>query len=270
MQEQLKNIPEGSFLYDNIVIDGDRSGKERTVSSWFSRMEDFAEHETHTLFKGRTVGLVGLTNTNMKIADKNANPFYAFSPGICFNGPGINILEDSGRSRGMISLDTLTSPNLELADFWQLRLPRMCGLQIKIGQYIVAEGPAENFPACYGPYYEAGYTANTIQQTEEEGNEAASNFAFVSGDANLQSRRQFIVPEGIPKDEAIEMILIVSREAREILKRIASPYTSIPIQAANEEDGIHTLIPARFSIEGSFLGVREVQKRGELRFPGQR
>jgi hypothetical protein len=262
---QVKNVPEGAMIYDAICVDSNRQGKESQISTWFSTLSAFAEEESHILFKGRTVGNVGLQYTNLKIQDKNQNPFWAMSPGIIFKGPGVRILAED-TSPG-IDIGLLIRTNLFLSEYWEMHMPRECAVQVKVGDDIYLEGPAIDFPACYGPYYVGGAALQmSAPPATEEGEHGFANFAYVPGVPNLKDRRRFRIPFGIPKDETLEMKIIVSKDARQTLKSVlAGRYPKIPIPRENAAVNVHNKIPARFSIEGSILGVRELQQRGELR-----
>jgi hypothetical protein len=264
---QVRNVPEGAMLYDGICIDSNRQGKEAQITTWFSTMAAFAEEESHLLFKGRTVGNVGVYYTNQKLTDKNQNPFWAISPGVLFKGPGVRVLSEE-TSPG-IRVGSISRTNLFLSEYWEMQMPRECAVQIKVGDDIYLEGPAINFPACYGPYYMGGASLHMPAPPIDQADEIAfANFAYVPGVPNLKDRRRFRIPFGIPKDETLEMRIIVSRDARNMLKSILSGgarFPKIPIPKEDEAQSIHTMIPARFAIEGSILGVRELQPRGMLR-----
>lgn len=262
------NVPEGAMLYDNIVVDSNRQGKEEKINTWFSTIFDFASEESHILFKGRTVGNTGLYATNLKLTDKNQNPFWCISPGILFKGPGVRVLTEQ-TSPG-VSIGSLNRTNLFLSEYWEMHLPRECSVQVKIGDDIYLEGPAINFPACYGPYYMGGAAMHMQAPAAiSDGEHGFAHFAYVPGTPNLKDRRRFRIPFGIPKDETIEMKILVSKDARNTLKKWAASaqgvYPKIPIPKEDAAINQHTLVPARFSIEGSLLGVREVQPRGSLR-----
>ena len=269
-RQEFTDVLECEIKHDRIVIDRERTGKEANVSTFFDTFADFAAQDKHSLFKGRTVGTVGLSNTNQRMSDKNQLPFFAVSPGIRFCGPGIGITQEQ-ESRPRVVLESLNRPDLRTSHFFQVELPRLCAIELKIGQDVIAEGPAQNFPACLGAYYADGFNvSNSFQRAENTDpaakpiNTAFFNFAYVPGHPNIQNRRVFQSPIGIPKDEIIEMVLVLSREAREYLKQL--PPVSIPLAADGEPEDQYNMVPARFMVEGTFVGARSVQKRGELRF----
>jgi hypothetical protein len=269
-KNEFSDVLECEIKFDRIVIDPDRNGKEANESTFFDNFQEFAAQDKHSLFKGRTVGTVGLSNTNQRMSDKNQLPFYAVSPGIRFCGPGIGITQEL-RSQPRVKLASLTDPNLRTVHFWEVELLRMCAIELKVGQDIIAEGPAQNFPACLGAYYADGFNvcdgiprAENIDDASMGENTAFFNFGYVTGHPNIQNRRVFQTPIGIPKDEIIEMVLVLSREAREYLNQLRP--VAIPLTAHGEAVGKYNMIPARFTVEGTFVGARSVQKRGELRF----
>ena len=250
------NVPEPWMTYDSIVLSKVMYGKELGQREWFTTFKDFAAQETHSLLKGRTEGSAGLVNCNMTTADKTAWPMDAFSIGVNFKAPGTRNLSQCD-SQGKIIIADIYS-----AHYWETIFPTFCAIQFKVGNDIVAEGPALDFPPGYGATgggagWSQGESLTNLQDP------AYLNYAATQGTPAMKNRRQFFDTLDIPKGEILECLLVVSKAARTFLADLGGPYGyTIPTKNADPE--VFSNPPARYKIVVSLKGIRYVQQRGAL------
>lgn len=249
------NVVEPWALYDTIVISNTLYGAEANAGGWFTTWPLFSQRETHSFFKTRTEGTVGLPYCNLQSADSMDFAFICHSIGIAFMGP--------------CSLDTLltaqdgavpTYPDMTIGHFWTSDVPHHCGVQLKIQQDVRAEGCAIQLSPGYG----AGGGGAAFGHTDAAV-PAHADIPFISnfvtqGLPILSNRFPLPVPIGIPRTASIEAVLYVSEFLRDVFANIGGPNEIYwNTSGVNQYDGF----PARYMIQFSLFGERLVQQRGQ-------
>jgi len=259
-----KNVLEPWTIYDTLVVSRILYGKENAVPGWYTTMADMATHEVHSLLKGRTAGSAGDQYCNQKTADRNDLPFNCFSLGIAFTAPSTRILEHNPPDLRETSQPApVNFQDVFAAQWWECEFPNHCAIRFKVGQDVVAEGPALDFPPGSGPC--GGGASLVLADSEEADRLGFCNYAASQGVPTLSNRRPFFSSIGIPKDELIECELIISQEARQIMTIIGGSGDYL-IPAPNTNDVVFEHVPGRFCVQVTLRGVREVPQRGELHY----
>ena len=263
-QRKYKNVLEPWTIYDSLLVTRKFYGKENSVQGWFTNFADMAQHEVHSLLKGRTAGSAGDQYCNQKTADRNDLPFNCFSIGIAFQAPSTRILEHNApNERDPSGPVPVTLQDVFAAQWWECEFPNHCAIRFKVGQDVVAEGPALDFPPGSGPC--GGGASLVLADSVTAERLGYCNYAASQGVPSLSNRRPFFDSIGIPKDELIECELIISKEAREIMTAMAgsSDYL-IPDPGTNAQ--VFNRVAGRFAVQVTLRGVREVPQRGELHY----
>lgn len=256
------NVQESWPLYDTLFVTSTYFGQENDSLNWYNTMLAFSQQERHSFFNQRTEGTAGLQYTNKQSADTLDFAYHAYSIGVSFFSPGVRTLGNLN-----IAGDDWETIDSTLAHFWEVELPRHCALSLRVQQDIVIELPCFAAPPGYGPC--GGGSAfeheqvGRIQPNGTTPNGAywpVMNASVTSGVPIIQNRFKFNKAIEIPRTATIEGILTVSEIARATL---AQMQTQNYILNPEEETDNPVSHPARFGIQVSLLGKREVQQRAQ-------
>jgi hypothetical protein len=265
-QQFAPNVAEPWVLYDSIVIcdeDG-MYGSESTTPGFFTNFATFAAQESHTFFKTRTEGMVGLEYTNMQSADSMDFAFECYSFGCAIISPGVRV-------SGIVSEGVISGLNTGALHWFETELPRHCSVQLKINQDILCELPAMQCSPGYGMSGGGASFAHNAYEVANNDYLPVLNFAMSQGVPTMKNRWQFtkrdeqtgeIVPNPvkIPRTASVEVILIISEYARTILKTIGGPLNYL---FHNPDGTAIVTFPQRCLLQASLAGKRLVQQRAQ-------
>jgi len=252
---QFYNIPESWPIYDTITICRDLYGQESGQPGFFPSFAAFAQRSDHSLFKMRSEALAGLPYNNQASQDRVDFAFHAFSIGLAFYGP-------SWANEGIAES---TENDAIVSAFWQMDLPRYIGVEFRIGPDVKLSGTCMRLPPGYGP--RASGIAHGIDTVQENVLAPQCIVVPTQGEASIGNRFRFKPPVDLPRNETIEVKLYLSDVARYVLNQLAGPgYITWPTQFAGAEvpEFVTATKAARYGIQASLWGIREVQQRGEL------
>ncbi len=267
------NVAEPWILYDTVIISKNMYGKEISCPGWFTSFQGFAQQETHSFFKSRSEGIAGSAYNNQQSPDMMDYAFIAYSIGLTFFAPGVRLLGNLGALRTQI-LRCYSGA----AHWWEVELPNHVGVQFKIQNDVVSEGPAYDYPPGYGPSGGGGameISNGTIPNISNLLTHTAFfNNAGTQGVPIFANRHIFKEPIEIPRTSLIEGVINLGAIARSICSLNLAPTIAgvaqfpdyiIPMVDATTAPGIadYKTAPARFGIQMSLLGKRLVQQRGQ-------
>lgn len=254
MNTTYTNVAEGWGLYDTLCICGTNYGQE-SAQGFFRSFVNFAGRETHSFFKQRTEGNIGLAYTNKQSADSMDWPYTIYSIGCRFFSPVTKNL-------GSVVEGGWTEWESSIAHWWEAEMPRHCALQFKVNEDIILEAPCMALPSGYGPV-NGGTSYEHENVYEDQATEVygpVSNVVTNQGVPELTNRFKFTShPIEVAKMNTIEAILHVSTYARNILLNSAGPLSYV---FKNSEGGLDSFY-SRFGIQISLMGKRSVQQRGQ-------
>lgn len=256
--EQRLNVMESWPIYDTIIICKELFGAESNTPGFFNTFNQFAARQDHSLFKTRSEAIAGLAYNNQQSQDRVDFAYHAFSIGISFFAPS-NCLQWKGLLVGAETPETL------LSVLWTIDLPRLIGVELRIGQDVKLTGTCYRLPPGYGPFGAGATMGGDDANGSDLGDSPMPQFIFVAnqGMPDVANRFTFKPPVDIPRNETIEVKLYLSDIARQILTQIRGPESAL--QTIDETEGaLFSQIPGRFGIQASLWGIREVQQRGNL------
>lgn len=251
------NVREAWHIYDTICVDSTLLGNEEKIG-FFPSFATFGAQGQHVFFRSRTEGSAGLAYCNQTARSRSDFVFHCFAIGIHFSGPP-TYLESN-----------VAGPELGLVQdympiFWMQDLCRNCSVsfQIEQGEKVLAAG-VQLSPGYGGMVNGAACGAIDIHVGEDV---AIPEFVFLSTNGPPAPASRFWVavdkktkkplPVQIPRNSSISMVLELSEIAKTVLQNAGGPGY---IVHSNERDAF----PARYEIQASIHGFREVQQRGEL------
>lgn len=268
MPQEFFNVREAWPYFDTLIVSRELYGSEQNVGGFFTTFNAFTQRQEHSLFKIRSESLVGLMYNNQSTQDRLEFPFHAFSLGISFFAPSFmpQWIGDIPTPPTAINNDQIMS------SFWCLDLPRLIGVEFRIGQDVKLTGTPFRLPPGYGPA--GGGVGQAVQHHDNDATPAEPLVmqnqmvvAMNQGSPDISNRFTFRPPLGIPRTETIEVKILISDIAKNILDRLWGPgYMTIPqsVTVGEIDSWSHKEVPCRFGIQASLWGVREVQQRGAL------
>jgi hypothetical protein len=250
------NVVEAWPLYDSIVICPTLYGNE-FQAGWFTSLAAFGAQETHSFWKQRTEGLVGLPYTNQQSADSMDFAFVAHSVGLAIFTPTPNIegiAEPADGNAGALDL-----PDALISHWFAADLPRHMAVQLKVQQDIRVELTALQAAPGYGVC--GGGAAFPGIAAADHGDIPYISTTVSQGVPILSNRFPLPHKIGIPRTATIEGILHLSEYARHVLTGVLGPQN----YQMNTIDGVkpYTYFPKRYIIQMSLFGERMVQQRGQ-------
>jgi hypothetical protein len=270
----MMNVREPWELHDTLAICQNLYGSE-PAAGFFTTFGAFAANERHLFFKLRSIGNVHMSYNNQSAVDRADFVFHAFSIGVRFFAPCTPILVD-GTSPGAGNV-VIPAP---YQAWWLHTLPRHCGFEFSVGQDVKLSANSLMAAPGYGPDVSAigaGVDGHAIIDYEEgsfvyqdpvipeiiwSGTQGVpqKQFRFQFGDARNPS------PIAIPRGEIIEARILLSQYAQRVLQQFseADPQSYVLQQDMGEPAQGWITFPARFGIQVSLYGMREVQQRGQL------
>lgn len=254
------NVGEPWMIYDTMIVANEFLGGEENTPGYFTSFVAFSQQERHVFFKLRNEGMVGAAYNDQQSPDTMDYAYEAMSLGVAFFAPGTRRLGVCDARQGAAQLNDWYS-----AQWWECELPSHCGIQFKVEQDIVGEGPALDFPPGYGPTGGGGAleldNAEAPNGDDRTNTSSYANYSATQGMPFFKCRHMFKEPIGIPRTATLEGILHVSDIARAFWSTAGGPFGyMIPTEvAANNQ---YNNYPARFGIQFSLHGVRYVQQRG--------
>lgn len=272
------NVLEAATVYDTLCVCQSMYGAENQADGWFNTMADFGNWQDHLFFKNRSEANVGLAYSNMQSADRIDYAFHAFSVGARFFAPPSLVEWPASDAEDSWTLNTLKM-------FWEQELPNHVSFTLRIGQDDQIDLAGMLMPPGYGPQGagaslgldDAGLV--TGGTTQDIFSQAQSIFVGTQGVPDISNRYSLVTeiedpetgelirrPLEIPRNETIEIRMKLSEYAQTRLRSIAGPgYLHFPTWAWAEEFWVksYTAFAARYGIQVSLYGVREVQQRGE-------
>jgi hypothetical protein len=273
MQEQknIMNVAEAWPIYDTICVCNTFYGNESAELGWYQSFATFAEKQTHSFFKSRTLGQIGQQYCNKQTLDTMDFAFEAYSMGLAFYAPGVRLL-------GKLTGGALLDRDVGSAHWWEVEFPRHCSIQFKVQQDIVAELPAMMANPGYGPQG-SGASMEHEDVVADVPNGATNpayppvmNWGLTQGVPSISARWRFPKKIKIPRTATIEGILEVSDLARGVLEGLGDvdgagapggPLNYIFADAVEDGDVTYSEFPARFGIQMSLIGKRLVQQRAQ-------
>jgi hypothetical protein len=255
--EKYANVVEPWALYDTIAISPTLYGSEQQAG-WFTTFNAFGQKETHSFFKQRTEGTVGLPYTNQQSADSMDFAFVAHSVGLAVFSPVPNIEGESFDVQEGVQ-DNIRRIDALIGHWFAADLPRHMGVQFKIQQDIRVELPAMHCPAGYG--ISGGGTTFPGITAAAHGDIPFMSAAASQGVPLLSNRYPLPYRIGIPRTATIEGIIHLSEYARYVLTAVLGPR----VFWFNSDDGTppFTFFQKRYMIQLSLIGERMVQQRGQ-------
>jgi hypothetical protein len=254
--EKFANVVEAWALYDTIAISPTLYGSEKNAG-WFNDFVTFGQQETHSFFKTRTEGLVGLPYTNQQSSDSMDFAFIAHSIGLAIWAPVPNIEGEPGQPEG--GAGTLADPDALIGHWFAADMPRHMGVSFKIQQDIRIELPALHCPPGYG--VSGGGTAFPGITSVAYGDIPYMSASACQGVPLLSNRYPLPYKIGIPRTSTIEGIIHLSEYARYVLTAVLGPRSF----QFNSDSGVapYTFFQKRYMIQLSLIGERLVQQRGQ-------
>lgn len=253
---EFMNVSESWPLYDTIIVCSELIGAEANASGWFTSFAQFAARQDHSLFKTRSEASAGLMYCNQQSQDRTDFAYRAMSLGLRFFAPA-DLQEyppDNFYS---------THPGMQLnSAFWRFDLPHHVGVEFRVGQDVKLASTAYRCPAGYGTI---GTGATMGADSQQVYGELNKNLVFAGGQGvpDVSNRFVFKPDIAIPRNETIEVKLLLSDYARRVLAAMTGPGNITSNYWFGEGFTNHEY-PARYGIQCSLWGVREVQQRGQL------
>ncbi len=277
----MMNVREPWELHDTVAICKNLYGSE-PAGGFFTNFAGFAAQEKHLFFKLRSIGNVHMAYNNQAAVDRSDFVFHAFSIGVRFFAPCTPVLIDEEIA---IAANIIPAP---YQSWWMHTLPRHCGFEFSVGQDVKLSANSLMAAPGYGPDisaigaglsghevtgvtlpngdYVLEYQAPVIPEIIWSGTQGVpqKQFRFQFGDARNPS------PIAIPRGEIIEARILLSQYAQRVLQRFQNPGGYVLQQQILDPDPPNEplqpwiVFPARFGIQVSLYGMREVQQRGQL------
>jgi hypothetical protein len=250
------NVVEAWSIYDTICISPTLYGSEANAG-WFNNLAAFGASETHSFFKQRTEGNVGLSYTNQQSSDSMDFAFVAHSIGLAVFVPVPNLEGTPSAPDG--AGFALTQADAAIAHWFAADLPRHMGIQFKVQQDIRVELPTLHAPPGYGTT--GGGTAFPGIVTLVYGEIPFMLTSVSQGVPVLSNRYPLPYKIGIPRTGSIEGVLHLSDYARNVLTSVTGPHQ----MQFNSDDGAipYSYFQKRYMIQLSIIGERMVQQRGQ-------
>jgi len=233
-------------VHDSIIVCGSLYGPEEKANGWFTTIAGFGARQDHLFFKGRNEATAGSAYCNQQSTDRIDFAFHCFSIGLRFWGPP--------RVDEKFIFETVDVTQNYLSHFWQYDLPNHVGLSFVVEQDEKILHNGYLLPSGYGP---VGGGASAGYDTPQGANNQVV-FMGSQGVPSKKNRFQFENPIGIPRNGNIRATLYISEYARNILTSISGP-----LWTYQHTDQADTPFPARYGIQCSLYGIREVQVRGQ-------
>jgi len=255
METQFMNVMEPAPIYDTICICPSLYGNEATAPGWFTSMAGFGAQQEHRFFKNRNQAMVGSAYCNMLSQDRADYAFRAVSIGVSFFGPVTPFERFAGEG---------ATSNPALQTFFLLDLFQHCGLSFRLGQDVRLEASCAHILPGYGPVA-GGMTLGQDAQPVIPGSALSLTEAIwvgTQGTPVKENRYVFDKEIDIPRGETFEAKLTLSEYARGILANTAGPGNYQFLHDGGGEQPSEITFPARYGIQCSLWGVREVQQRG--------
>ena len=242
-------------IHDTVVISPVMYGPETSVNGWFTTFAAFAQRQDHEFFKGRSQANCGAPYNNQQSQDRTDFAFHCKSVGLRFFAPAVmyQYTEFEGT-------DITTN---EFSHFWQADLPNHCGFSFQVEQDEKVLCNAMALPAGYGPTG-GGATPGWDNYDADPGIDNTMAFGCSQGVPDKGNRFPFKEPIGIPRGATIKGTLWLSQYAQRILQNVVGPLSTYQGYAGGEGALIRVPFGARYGIQASLYGVREVQVRGQL------
>jgi len=268
VQKPIMNVAESWPIYDTLCVCNTFYGSESTEQGWFTSFANFAGKETHSFFKQRTEGNIGLQYTNKQTVDTMDFAYEAYSMGISFFAPSTRLL-------GLLTGGAFLTIDQGSAHWWETELPRHCAIQLKVQQDIVAEMPCMMSSPGYGPQGSGAASEHeNIASVSPNGTvqgafPAVMNFNMTQGVPSISNRWRFPKKIQIPRTATVEAILHVGDYARGVLQNLgpvgapAGPLNYVMPSAVANGATTWKEFPARFGIQFSLIGKRLVQQRAQ-------
>lgn len=252
--ENFLNVQESWPIYDTLIVCPSLYGPEASVPGWFTTFAAMSARQDHSLFKTRSEANAGLYYNNQQSQDRTDFAFKAFSLGLRFFAPAnrVEFAVGSGSPAPLPPWD-------QSAHFWTVDLPRHVGVELRIGQDIKLQSTGYRLPSGYGVAASgAAYGSEGLSAVQKE-----FNFHVSQGVPDISNRFVFRPPIGIPRNETIEVRLLLSDYARYVLSNMPGPGEMFEAIAVGE-GYTYFKNAARYGIQASLWGIREVQQRGQL------
>lgn len=252
------NVVEAWSLYDTIAISPTLYGSEQNAG-WFLNLATFGQQETHSFFKTRTEGLVGLPYTNQQSSDSMDFAFIAHSIGLAVWAPIPNLEGIGAEIDGAIG--ALSNPDGLIGHWFAADLPRHMGVSFKIQQDIRIELPSLHCPPGYGISGGGATFPGTQAAVPVYGEIPFMSVSASQGVPLLANRYPLPYKIGIPRTSTIEGIIHLSEYARDVLTAVAGPRSF----QFNSDDGLPNFVyfQERYMIQLSLIGERLVQQRAQ-------
>lgn len=249
------NVRESWPIYDTIIICRELYGQESGQPGFFASFAAFGARADHSLFKVRSQATAGLAYNNQQSQDRIDFAYHAMSLGLTFFGP----------AWARENISESTENDCLINTFWTCDLPRMIGVEFRVGQDVKLSGTCIRLPPGYGHSAQGGSMGTDTVQENVLGPQyiVAAN----QGVPEIGNRFVFRPPVPLPRNETIEVRIYLSDIARRILQAMAGPgFLEFPTDFSGAEvpDFVTDSHAARYGIQASLWGVREVQQRGAL------
>ncbi len=256
--KEFANVVEAWALYDTIAISPTLYGSE-SQAGWFTSLATFGQQETHSFFKARTEGMVGLPYTNQQSSDTMDFAFIAHSIGLAVWAPIPNLAGVGTDIDGQTGV--LQNPDGLIGHWFQADMPRHMGLQFKIQQDIRIELPSLHCPPGYGIAGGGAAFPGIPAAVPAFGAVPYMSAAACQGVPLLSNRYPLPYKIGIPRTSTIEGIIHLSEYARYVLTGVAGPRN----MQFNSDDGTpdFTYFQERYMVQISLIGERLVQQRAQ-------
>jgi hypothetical protein len=256
------NVREPWEEHDTIVVCHSLFGSE-AQAGYFTTFVGFGQQMSHLFFKRRSEGNVHRAYCNKQGEDRTDYVFRLFQVGLLFIAPPTPL---DGQWTGAAGPNPIQD---YLPSFWTQDLPRHCSASLSVGQDTNLVLNAMMMSPGYGPQSSGaafGFDGpiSTRSHSPEfmwtacQGSPEPQCRYWVAGDPEKP------VPLDIPRNEIVEIKLELSEFARGILTSVAGPGNLLP--GHNDVTPTFSYVfDARYAIQASLWGYREVQQRGQLR-----
>lgn len=291
------NVSEIWPVYDTLIVSQFLHGAESKTPGWFGAtlanptarpIEEFASRDKHIFFKsGRTEGNSHLAYNNQQSSETMDFAYRLYSLGIRFWGP-VSAMEG-----GYWSADTtyreLRYINSYLAQFWKTDLVRNCGIDFKVEQDTIVEGPCFTCPPGHGHTASGVAWSDPVTPVLDVIPTAAGNDQLIQypqminvvsqGIPVIGNRFNFSPPLEIPRGALIEANVYLSQYARYVLHDVQGPmsylFNRVCARIHDLEEGETDILETnpltwfgcRYGITVSLIGERLVQQRGQYHAP---
>jgi hypothetical protein len=261
MSKPYMNVVEPYPLYDTVIVSKSLYGKEQGLVGWYTTFSDFAADGKHTFFKSRTAGSSHLAYCNMDSADQIDFVYKCFSIGVRFFAP---VMPDS-----QLIDDIPANYNENIQTFWMFDLAKHIGFDFRVQQDVIVENTCIAMPPGYGPRGGGGVVSTPTGNPPATNSDPWKVVVGSNGEPVVDNRFDFESPLAIPRNSSIEANLYLSPYARHVLTQSMGPeLNTIPAASSAEPPMEYISYPARYGVQVSLFGYREVQQRGQYFAPG--